>query len=78
MLSPALTATSLPACAANNSPMARALRLRTATPVRISAPVSISSGSTLASTYSFLMKAPSASASMVSSAEYGVSKMSEP
>jgi hypothetical protein len=47
----------------------RALRRRTATPVRISAPVSISSGSTLASAYCRSMKAPSASASMVSSAE---------
>ena len=39
--SPALTDTNLPAWAANRSPMARALRRRTATPVRISAPVSI-------------------------------------
>ena len=68
-LSPALTATILPAWRANNSPIARALLRRTATPVRISAPVSISSGSTLASAYSFSMKAPSASASMVSPSE---------
>ena len=47
---------------------ARSLRC-TATPVRISAPVSISSGSTLASAYSLRMNAPSASASMVLSAE---------
>jgi hypothetical protein len=39
--------------------MARAFFRSTATPVRISAPVSISSGSTLASVYSFWMKAPS-------------------
>ena len=57
--------------------MARALARCTATPVRISAPVSISSGSTLASEYSLRMNAPSASASMVFSAEYGVSRMSE-
>ena len=38
--SPALTATNLPACAAKSSPMARALRRRTATPVRMSAPLS--------------------------------------
>ncbi len=77
-LSPADTATSLPASRANSSPMARALLRRTATPVRMSAPVSISSGSTLASAYSLRMKAPSASASMVSPSEYGVSRMSEP
>jgi hypothetical protein len=46
---PAETATILPAWRANSSPIARALRRRTATPVRISAPVSISSGSTLRS-----------------------------
>jgi hypothetical protein len=40
-----------------------------ATPVRMSAPVSISSGSTLASLYWRSMKAPSASASILSSAE---------
>ena len=49
--SPALTATNLPACAANSSPMARALLRRTATPVRISAPLSILSGVTPASAY---------------------------
>jgi hypothetical protein len=68
-LSPAETATSLPASRANSSPIARAFVRRTATPVRISAPVSISSGSTFASAYSFLMKAPSASASIVSPLE---------
>ena len=70
-LSPALTATILPAWLANNSPIARALLRRTATPVRISAPVSISSGSTSAYLYCFSMKAPSASASMVSPSTIG-------
>jgi hypothetical protein len=59
----------LPAWRANNSPIARALLRRTATPVRISAPVSISSGSILASVYCCSMKAPSASESMVSPEE---------
>ncbi len=68
-LSPAETATILPAWRANSSPILRALRRRTATPVRISAPVSISSGSTLASWYWRSMKAPSACASISSSAE---------
>jgi len=49
--SPALTATILPACRAKSSPMRRALTRWTATPVRISAPVSISFGSTCASRY---------------------------
>jgi hypothetical protein len=66
-LSPAETATILPACAANSSPILRALRRRTATPVRIKAPVSICSGSILASVYWRAMKAPSLSESMVSS-----------
>ena len=46
--SPALTATNLPASCANRSAMARALRRRTATPVRINAPVSTSSRRILA------------------------------
>ena len=50
---------------------ARALRRRTATPVRISAPVSISSGSTLASAYGRSMNAPSAAASISSVARIG-------
>jgi len=39
--SPALTETNLPAWEANSSPIARALLRRTATPVRIRAPVSV-------------------------------------
>jgi hypothetical protein len=66
--SPALTATNLPAWRANSSPMARALRRRTATPVRISAPLSIASEEIPAASYWRAMKAPSASASIVSSA----------
>ena len=66
-LSPAETATILPAWRANSSPMLRALRRPTATPVKISAPVSISSGSTLASRYWRSMKVPSAAASISSS-----------
>ena len=62
--SPALTATNLPACAANSSPIARALRRRTATPVRISAPLSICSGVTPASTYCRSTNARSATASI--------------
>ena len=38
--SPAVTETNRPASSANRSAMARELRRRTATPVRISAPVS--------------------------------------
>ena len=49
--SPALTATNLPACCAKSSPIARAFRRRTATPVRMSAPVSMASGSCPASPY---------------------------
>jgi hypothetical protein len=49
--------------------MLRALRRRTATPVRMSAPVSISSASILASRYCRSMKAPSAAASISSSAQ---------
>ena len=49
--SPALTDTNLPACAANKSAMARELLLRTATPVRIKAPVSILSGAMPACSY---------------------------
>jgi len=63
--SPALTETNFPACEANNSPMARALPRRTATPVRIKAPVSIAPGSTPASSYCLSMKRPSAAASIV-------------
>jgi hypothetical protein len=58
----------LPAWRANSSPIARALVRRTATPVRISAPVSISSGSTMALWYCCAKKRSSAAASMVSSA----------
>ena len=54
------TATKRPACAAKSSPIARAFARRTATPVRISAPVSIASGSTPASAYCRAMNAPSA------------------
>ena len=63
--SPALTATNLPAWAANNSPIARALRRRTATPVRIRAPLSICSGERPASAYWRSMNTRSASASIV-------------
>ena len=62
--SPALTATNLPASWAKSSPMARALRRRTATPVRISAPVSTSSRRILAFLYCWLMNAPNASTSI--------------
>ena len=63
--SPALTATNLPAWSAKSSPIARALLRRTATPVRISAPVSMSSTPTPASAYWRAMKRPSARVSIV-------------
>ena len=63
--SPALTATNLPACAAKISPIARALERRAATPVRINAPVSISSGVRPEATYCASMKRAKASASIV-------------
>src|SRR6266581_913652 len=75
--SPALTETNLPAWEANSSPIARALLRRTATPVRIRAPVSIVSGSTPASSYCLSMKRPSACASMVASPAYGVRRTSD-
>ena len=65
--SPALTDTNFPAWAANKSPMARALLRRTATPVRMSAPVSIAFGSIRASAYCLSMKTPRAAASIVTS-----------
>ena len=75
--SPALTETNFPACEANSSPIARALLRRTATPVRMRAPVSIASGSTPASSYCRSMKRPSARASMVASPAYGVRRTSD-
>ena len=66
-LSPALTATKRPASCANSSPIARALRRRTATPVRMSAPVSTSSRLSAACSYWRLMNFPSAATSMVKS-----------
>ena len=78
MPSPALTATNLPASAANSPPIARALLRSTATPVRMSAPVSISSRVSPASRYWRAMKVPSAPASMVApSSTYGVSRISD-
>ena len=74
--SPALTATNLPAWAANRSPIARALLRRTATPVRINAPLSICSGRTPASAYWRSTKRRSATASMLESSAYGVSSTS--
>src|SRR5439155_1747804 len=65
--SPALTETKFPAWEANSSPIARALLRRTATPVRIRAPVSIALESTPASSYCLSMKRPSARASMLAS-----------
>ena len=75
--SPALTATNLPACAANSSPIARAFARRTATPVRISAPVSMCSGTRPASAYCLAMNAASAAPSIVASPAYGVSSTSD-
>ena len=75
--SPALTETNFPTWEANSSPIARALLRRTATPVRIRAPVSIALGSTAASWYCLSMKRPSSAASMVASPEYGVRRTSD-
>ena len=63
--SPAETETNLPACAANSSPIARALARRTATPVRIRAPVSMVEGSMPAASYWRSMNAPSFWASII-------------
>ncbi len=51
ILSPAETETNLPVFTANNSPIAWAFSRRTAKPVRISAPVSTSSGESWAEWY---------------------------
>ncbi len=75
--SPALSDTNLPACAANSSPIGRAFARRTATPVRINAPVSMASETRPARRYCSSMNAPSATASMVASAEYGVRRTSD-
>ena len=64
--SPALTATNFPASAENKSPMARALARRTATPVNIRAPVSISDRWRPALRYESSINSPSISASIVS------------
>ena len=65
--SPAVTDTNRPASSANSSAMARELRRRTATPVRISAPVSTSSRLSCACSYCWLMNRPRRSVSMVRS-----------
>ena len=62
--SPALTATNFPASAENRSPIARALRRRTATPVRIRAPVSTSERAMPALLKLFSINSPRASASI--------------
>ena len=59
-LSPALTATKRPASSANNSAMARALSRSSATPVRISAPVSTCSRESPAAGYWRSTNSPSA------------------
>ncbi len=75
--SPALTDTNLPAWSAKRSAIARALRRRTATPVRMRAPVSMVAGTIPAASYCAVMKAPSAAASIAPSATYGVSSTSD-
>ena len=71
-LSSALTATSLPVSLEQFANRASAFFRRTATPVRIRAPVLISSRRDLSAySYCLRMKAPNASASIVSSSVYG-------
>ena len=66
-LSPALTATNRPASCANGSAIARAFRRSSATPVRISAPLSTCSRRNPAARYCRSMKLPSAAPSMLRS-----------